>query len=91
MLDQYFNYLRNYAAIGEDEHAKAMDILAGYDMEDLKRMAKNKDYGLFDGEDVLEKVDNDRDELLALQALTGKTYKELINIVKSDENKGRRR
>lgn len=84
VANPYLSGLKRYAALGEEEHAKVMDTLAGYDMDELNRVTKNNNYGLFDGEGILTKR-NDReiehDEAMQLESITSKRLQELKELL----------
>ena len=81
--DSYYAYLRNYSMFGEEEYAKAMDILAGEDMDDLRHGMVNPEYGVFDGaiQNNGNEVTDLSDEMMSLEELSGKSIEELIEIV----------
>lgn len=91
MSSTYFNNLANYASIGENEHARVMDELAGYTFEELNHDLNNLDYTLFDGMGKKkENIDLDKDDMLALESLTGYDIDTLSRYV-NKENKEHRR
>lgn len=79
----YYAYLKDYSMRGEEEYAKAMDFLAGEELDDLQRGMVNLGYGVFDG----AVQNNDRsamnlsDEMMSLEELSGKSIEELMDIV----------
>lgn len=81
--NSYYAYLREYSKLGEEEYAKAMDMLAGEDMDDLRHGMVNSQYGVFDGavQNNSEVVTNLSDEMMSLEELSGKSIEELMAIV----------
>ena len=96
VANPYLSGLKEYASFGEEEHAKAMDILAGYSMEELRRITKNNNYGLFDGEGIETKKDEKRieqEEAMHLESITTKRLNELKMLLSDyyQSTKGKRR
>ena len=81
--NEYFAYLQNYANIGEEKYAKAMDILSGYDSDEIRHDMINGQYGVFDGtiqNSIYEDTDKYRYIALALEKLSGHSLQELIDM-----------
>ena len=96
MSSAYLEGLQEYSLQGSEEHAKAMDILAGYNLEELRSMAKNTDKALFDGEGVKTKPNEkelEHEEAMHLESITGKRLQELKELLNEyyKSKKGHRR
>ena len=97
--DEYMASLASYGMQGYEEHARAMDELAGYDMDEVRHGMVNGSYGLFDGEGVADKKATLRklkDDLLSLEALSGMSMDELMKLVRNyhddyEDGSGRRK
>lgn len=88
--DEYFEYLKEYSTIGEEEKAKVMDILASYTQEELNHNISNSNYSLFDNQNIKRSTE---DEALLLQALTNMSIQELINLINNykTQTRGKRK
>lgn len=81
--DEYFKYLKEYANLGEEEYAKAMDILSGYDIDEIKRGIFNSKYGVFDGAGQISTTTDYEDcryLALALEKLSGYRLQQIIDM-----------
>lgn len=89
--NEYFNYLRRYANTSDEGHDKAIEILSGYDVDELKRNGMN---GLFDNEEISKKEDDLEIDTLSIEALSGKSLEELRDLIisyRDNYNNGRKR
>ena len=80
---EYFKYLKDYANLGEEEYAKAMDILSGYDMDEISRNMFNGKYGIFDGigqNTTSTDYEDCRYLAIALEKLSGYRLQQIIDM-----------
>lgn len=83
--NDYFVHLRDYALRGEEEYAKAMEILAGYDLEELHKNMAFASGGIVDGVMGVENADDNKLDIdkLFLTSSTGYSIYELNQIINS--------
>jgi len=80
----YYEHLKQYAKLGDEEYAKVMDILAGEDMDDLRHGMINPEYGVFDGaaqNSNYNQADDLLEDAMLLENLSEKSVEELMEIV----------
>lgn len=85
--NDYFAHLKEYALRGEEEYNEVMEILAGYDLEELQRNIGGSDCRIVDG---IGKENSYTDKLaideLHLISATGYSIDELNILINSDTN-----